>query len=39
MGVRLFIMPVTKLSIFVCAIAKRKAGKKMPIIPEANNLM
>ena len=37
-GVRLFMMPVTELSNLVCARAKRKAGKKMPINPEANSL-
>ena len=36
-GVSVFNMPATALSMCVCAAAKRKAGRKIPIIPEANN--
>ena len=34
MGVMALITPVIELSNFVCAMAKRKAGKKLPFIPK-----
>lgn len=36
MGVSEFIIPAIELSILVCAVANKKAGIKIPIMPERN---